>query len=197
MPQADDIHNMPDRPFSVLCFDWEEAGAAARDDHVAATRSLVERLCALGVDIAVVSQAGIGEVDGRLRARPDLEGHLFLFLSGGSEVYVVGPQGPRLLARRQASKEEEARLATVAAAVGEELTSRGLDVSPEYDGFNRWRIDVAPAEIASDGFVNSSSSRGDACAPWVCPRAGSRSMPGACTSAILIDATACAPSCRH
>ena len=153
MPQADDIHNTPDRPFSVLCFDWEEAGVAARDDDTAATRSFAERLCALGVDIAVVSQAGIAEVDGRLRARPDLEGHLFLFLSGGSEVYVVGPQGPRLLARRQASEEEEARLATVAAVVGEEFTSRGLDVSPEYDGFNRWRIDVAPAEIASDGFV--------------------------------------------
>ena len=41
--------------------------------------------------IAVVSSAHVHEVDEQLRARPGVEGRLFLYLSRGSEIYVVGP----------------------------------------------------------------------------------------------------------
>ncbi len=154
MDPVDDTPAGLEREYSVLCADWDGVEVSARPGDVVELRSLVQRLCALGVDVAFVSDAVVAVVDDRLRARPDVEGRFFLCLSGGSEIYVIGPQGPRLLLRRQASEEEAARLAPVAAALGEELAARGHHVSVAYDGFSRWRIDL-PTGPASD------SLRGD------------------------------------
>ena len=150
MAQANDSPETLDRDLSALCFDWDRIGVATRDEDVAETRSLVQRLGALGVDVWVVSEADLDEVDGRLRARPDAEGHLFLFLSGGAAVYVVGPQGPRLLARRQSGEAAATQLDGVAAVLREELATRGLDLALVLDGTQRWRIDIGPARLASD-----------------------------------------------
>lgn len=139
-----------DRGYSVICADWDALEAGDCPEDLAAVRSLVQRLCAAGVDMAIVSGSGVVAVDEVLRARPDAEGRLFLCCSGGSEVYVLGPHGPRLLVRRQASEEEAAQLAPVAAALGDELAARGHDVSVAYDGFNRWRIDL-PVRTARSG----------------------------------------------
>ncbi len=112
------------RPFRVLCIDWAAAapaGAAAAD-----LRDRIERLTSLGVDIALVAEAGIDAVDPRLHARPDVEGRLFLLLSRGAEAYVLGPAGPRLLDRRLVSADDETRLTKAAAAVRDELASRGI-----------------------------------------------------------------------
>ncbi len=147
----DDKANTPGRDIEVLCFDWDSIRREDGGEDVAEARSLIQRLCAVGLDIALLSDSDVAAVDDELRARADVEGRLFLFLSGGSEVYVVGPQGPRLLARRQASEQEEAQMASAAAAFRDELAGRGLDVSLTYDGFNRWRITLPPGAKDDDG----------------------------------------------
>ena len=143
MPSRDDTNKALDREFAVLCFDWDGTAVADRCADASAVRSRVERLCALGVDIAILSGAGVAEVDGQLRARPDVEGRLFLFLSSGSEMYVVGPNGPRLLVRRRASDVEDAQLTAVAAALRDWLGAAGLPVAID-DRLNLRRIDLVP-----------------------------------------------------
>ncbi len=109
-----------------------------------AVRSRVERLCALGVDIAIVSGADAATIDGQLHARPDVEGRLFLFLSSGSEVYVVGPGGPRLLERRRATEVEEAQLTAAAEALRDRLVAAGLDIGVIENRLNRRTVDLVP-----------------------------------------------------
>src|SRR5450759_2628220 len=128
MPPRDNISKALDREFAVLCFSWNGTVVADRDANPRAVRSRVERLCALGVDMAIVSGANAATVDGHLHARPDAEGRLFLFLSSGSEVYVVGPGGPRLLERRRATEVEEAQLTAAAEALRDRLVAAGLDI---------------------------------------------------------------------
>ena len=74
----------------------------------------------------MLADEGVDAVDGLLRVRPPVEGRLFLLLSHGSEVYVVGPTGPRLLERRQASAEEAAALTEAAEALRARLAAAGV-----------------------------------------------------------------------
>ncbi|MFA4965072.1 MAG: glycosyl hydrolase family 65 protein [Thermoleophilia bacterium] len=144
MAMSEDIRRALDREFAVLCFDWDGTAVTDRRADAAAVRSRVERLCALGVDVAVVSGTNVKNVDGQLKARPDVSGHLFLFLSRGSEVYVVGPDGPRLLERRQATAQEDAQLTAAAEAVRHKLVAGGLDIDIVYDRLNRRKVDLIP-----------------------------------------------------
>ncbi len=140
-----------DREFSLICFNWGGAAVEDRGSDAAAVRSCVERLAALGVDVAVISSRAVQSVDGQLLARPTVEGRLFLFLSRGSEVYVVGPRGPRLLERRQASSEEEACLTAAAEALRDDLATAGLDASVVSSRLNRRIVDLASGWQASPG----------------------------------------------
>ncbi len=127
------------RDFAVVAVDWKAAtadasGGAIGDDlalalGAAGLSSAIERLTALGVDVAVLADEGVAVIDGYLRARPAVEGRLFLLLSRGAEVYVVGPAGPRLLERRQATAEEVAALAAAAEALGGRLAAAAADVT--------------------------------------------------------------------
>src|SRR5450759_990603 len=144
MPPRDNISKALDREFAVLCFSWNGTVVADRDANPRAVRSRVERLCALGVDMAIVSGANAATVDVQLHARPDVEGRLFLFLSSGSEVYVVGPSGPRLLERRRSTEAEEAQLTTAAEALRDRLAAAGLDIQIVYDRLNRRGVDLIP-----------------------------------------------------
>jgi len=137
--------NATERSFAVICFDWDGTAVTDRHADAAPVRSRVERLAALGVDVAVISGTNAANIDGQLRARPQVEGRLFMFLSRGSEVYVVGPRGPRLLERRQASADEEAQLTAAAEALRDELARRGLDAQIIYDRLNRRKVDLIPA----------------------------------------------------
>ena len=132
------------REFSVICFAWDGTAVARRDADASAVRSRVERLTALGVDIAVVSSSDVAEVDAQLRARPGVEGRLFLYLSRGSETYVVGPAGPRLLERREATSFEEEQLVATAEALRDRLDAAGLDVALVGDRLNRRSVDLVP-----------------------------------------------------
>ena len=133
-----------DREFPVIRFAWDGTAVPRRDADASAVRSRVERLAALGVDIAVISSADVADVDEQLRARPGVEGRLFLYLSRGSEIYVVGPAGPRLLERREASSLEEEQLAVTAEALMSRLVAAGLDVALVQDHLNRQSIDLVP-----------------------------------------------------
>jgi trehalose/maltose hydrolase-like predicted phosphorylase len=131
------------RSFNVVCFAWDGTAVADRQTDAAPLRSRVERLAALGVDVAIVSTANVATIDAQLRARPAAEGHLLLLLSRGSEVYVVGPTGPRLLERRQMSREETERLDAAALAIRTHLEERGLTVAV-HERLNRRKIDLVP-----------------------------------------------------
>jgi len=133
-----------EREFPVICFAWDGTAVARRDADATAVRSRVERLTALGVDIAIVSSASVAEVDAQLGARPGAEGRLFLFLSRGSEVYVVGPAGPRLLERREATPTEHEQLIATAAALHDRLAAAGLAVQIVQDRLNRLSVDLIP-----------------------------------------------------
>jgi kojibiose phosphorylase len=124
------------RAFRVVCLEWA-AAATQGDDALRELRERIERLTSLGVDVALVAKAGVDDVDARLRARPDVEGRLFLLLSDGAEAYVSGPAGPRLIERRLVSADDDERLARAFAAVREELAARGLPVRAA--GGDRWR----------------------------------------------------------
>lgn len=132
------------REFPVICFAWDGTAVVRRDDDASAVRSRVERLTALGVDIAVISSAPVREVDDQLRARPGVEGRLFLYLSRGSETYVVGPAGPRLLERRTATPLEEEHLAAAAEALIERLGEAGVDARLVHGHLNRRSLDLVP-----------------------------------------------------
>ncbi len=138
------LERMLEREFPVICFAWDGTAVSSRGDDASAVRSRLERLTALGVDIAVISSAHVREVDEQLRARPGVEGRLFLYLSRGSEVYVVGPAGPRLLERRTATPLEEEHLAVSAEALLERLTAAGLDARLVPGHLNRRSVDLLP-----------------------------------------------------
>jgi len=133
-----------DRRFPVICFAWDGTAVARREADASAVRSRVERLTALGVDIAVISSAHVTEVDEQLRARPGVEGRLFLYLSRGSEVYVVGPAGPRLLERRQSTPLEKELLVGIAEALRDRLAAAGLHVELVRHHLNRRSVDLIP-----------------------------------------------------
>ena len=71
-----------------------------RRGQVGPVRRRVEALTAAGVDVAVVSKAGVAYVDGQLRSRPPGPGRLLLCDNHGSEMFEAGPDGLRLLGRR-------------------------------------------------------------------------------------------------
>ena len=136
--------SLPTRIFPVICFDWYGTAVADRDVDATSVRSRVERLVALGVDVIIVSGTDVRNVDGQLHARPGGEGRLFMFLSRGSEVYVIGPRGARLLERRQATLTEEIQLTVAAEALQDKLERRGLDSAIVYDLLNRRKVDLIP-----------------------------------------------------
>jgi kojibiose phosphorylase len=133
-----------ERRFPVICFAWDGTAVARRDADASAVRSRVERLTALGVDIAVISSAHVAEVDEQLHARPGAEGRLFLYLSRGSEIYVIGPAGPRLLERRQSTPLEAELLVATAEALRDRLAAAGLDVRLVRHHLNRRSVDLIP-----------------------------------------------------
>ena len=147
------------RAFRVLCLEWEAAAPDGAAGAAAELRARIERLTSLGVDVALVAEAGIDHVDPRLRARPDVEGRLFLLLSDGAEAYVLGPAGPRLIERRLVSPGEEEQLTRAVQSVRDDLAARGLATSAR--GGDRWRRAIAlPRPRAGDGYESGLAAAG-------------------------------------
>lgn len=158
MRESEDMETAPtaalrkamQREFQVICLVWDGSAFDGREPVAAGVRSRIERLVALGVDIAVISNAGVGEVDEQLQARPGAEGRLFLHLSRGSEIYVVGPAGPRLLERRKATDPEEQQLTAVVEALRDRLAAAGLNVRAAATHLNRRTLDLLGGQQRSD-----------------------------------------------
>jgi len=138
-----------DRDFDVVCFTWPDA--AAGETVPGGLRSAVERLTALGVDVVVLGRVGVREVDAALGARPGAEGRLFLALTRGAELYVVGPKGPRLLERRRLSEAEREDLVAAAQRVAASLRARGLTAAVTEGPETRVSVEVGPARGAGAG----------------------------------------------
>ena len=86
-----------DTTFEAIVFDWD---ALVGPDHAADDaqfRERIELLCAAGVEVIAVTNAEVGNVDERLRARPRGRGRLHICCNRGSEVYRVGDDGPQLV----------------------------------------------------------------------------------------------------
>ena len=133
-----------DRRFEAVVFDWDGTAVPDRTADAHALRELVEELCALGLDLGVVTGTHAGNVDGQLRARPAGPGRLYLCVNRGSEVYRAHADGLELVLRREASPAEDAALDRAAEATARALGERGLEVDVVSNRLNRRKLDLIP-----------------------------------------------------
>ncbi len=133
-----------DRRFEAAVFDWDGTAVPDRRAHAGRIRHLVEALSRAGFDLAVVSGTHLENVDGQLAARPAGPGRLYLCLNRGSEVFAVGPAGPALVHRREATPEEEDALTAAALQVVTRLAERGMHADVVSGRLNRRKIDLIP-----------------------------------------------------
>src|SRR5207244_4366820 len=133
-----------DRRFDAFVFDWDGTAVPDRRADVSGLRAAVERLCALGADVAVITGTHIGNVDPQLGVRPAGPGRLFLCLNRGSEVFRVDAEGPQLVERRQATPSEDSALDAAAAELVARLAEKGLRAEIVSQRLNRRKIDLIP-----------------------------------------------------
>jgi hypothetical protein len=133
-----------DRRFDAAIFDWDGTAVPDRASDASRVRQLTESLCAGGMHVGIVSGTHVGNVDGQLRARPHGPGTLVLALNRGSEVFVVGPDGPHLVEQRVATPSENQALDSAAAATVASFRARGLRTEVVSQRLNRRKIDLIP-----------------------------------------------------
>ena len=122
-----------DRRFEAVVFDWDGTAVPDRAADASHLRELIEELCALGLDLAVITGTHVGNVDGQLGARPAGPGRLLLGMNRGSELYRADAEGLHLVERREATAEEDAALDAAAQATVREpgaTRHRGRDRLP-------------------------------------------------------------------
>jgi len=139
-----------ERRFEAVIFDWDGTAVPDRRADASRLRSLVEALCAEGMEIAVVSGTEVENVDGQLGARPGGPGGLHLLLNRGSEVFTVGPRGLELAHRRVATRQEKAQLDRAAELAVDALTRAGLEVEIVSRRLNRRKLDLIPVAEWAD-----------------------------------------------
>src|SRR5689334_13625390 len=132
------------RRFEAVVFDWDGTAVPDRAADASRLRALVEGLSEAGVHLAVVTGTHLENVDGQLRARPRGPGRLYLCLNRGSEVFAVGPAGPELVVRRQATPAEDDALDAAASATVAALAARGVGAEIVSQRLNRRKIDLIP-----------------------------------------------------
>ena len=159
---ADDASapGFPDHTAAAVVLDWDGTAVTDRRAPATAVRRRLERLCATGVQVAVVSGTHVGNIDGQLAARPQGPGRLHLCLNGGSEVFEVTGDGPALAWRRTATPDEDRALDRAAALTVERLRAAGLearvvDMPPAPPAaragpLNRRKIDLIPEPAWAD-----------------------------------------------
>jgi trehalose/maltose hydrolase-like predicted phosphorylase len=139
-----------DRRFEAVVFDWDGTAVPDRGADAAPLRGVVEELCALGLDLIVITGTHVGNVDGQLGARPPGPGRLSFCVNRGSEVFGADETGLRLVHRREATPEEDTALDEAAAATVAELGRRGLEAAVVSQRLNRRKIDLIPEPEWSD-----------------------------------------------
>jgi trehalose/maltose hydrolase-like predicted phosphorylase len=133
-----------DRRFEAVVFDWDGTAVPDRATDASHLRELIEELCALGLDLAVITGTHVGNVDGQLGARPAGPGQLLLSVNRGSELYRADDEGLRLVERREATPEEDAALDAAAQATVRELARRGIEAEIVSQRLNRRKVDLIP-----------------------------------------------------
>jgi len=136
--------NPLERRFDAFVFDWDGTAVPDREADASEVRALVERLCATGATVAIVSGTHVGNIDGQLRARPSPPGRLLFALNRGSEVFEVDESGPRIVWRRDATPEEDSKLDRAAALTVRRLADFGLATAIVSERLNRRKIDIIP-----------------------------------------------------
>ncbi len=112
-------------------------------------RELVEELCALGLELAVITGTHVENVDGQLRARPAGPGRLHFLVNRGSEVFARRrgrPSAARIGARRRRRRTRHSTAA--AAATVEALAAAASRAEIVSERLNRRKIDLIPADWA-------------------------------------------------
>ncbi|MDQ3874558.1 MAG: hypothetical protein M3322_03255, partial [Actinomycetota bacterium] len=138
------------RRFEAVVCEWDGTAVPDAKADASEVRGLIERLCALGMDVFIVTRTDVENVDGQLAARPRGPGRLYLCLNRGSEVFEVGEHGVELVAARTATPEEEAALTAAAEATVAELAARGLRAEVVAQRLDRGRIDLIPEPAWAD-----------------------------------------------
>jgi trehalose/maltose hydrolase-like predicted phosphorylase len=133
-----------DHSFAAIICGWEGILAADGRSPALSARRAVEKLSKLGVDIFVISGTGASNVDRLLQARPAGPGELHLSGSSGSDLLRAGPDYPRLVSRRRATRRENVALDQAALYTAQRLAGLGLRVRLAPGGANRRRIELAP-----------------------------------------------------
>jgi trehalose/maltose hydrolase-like predicted phosphorylase len=133
-----------DRRFEAVVFDWDGTAVPDRSADTSELRALVEELCALGLDLVVITGTHVGNIDGQLGARPAGPGRLYFCVNRGSEVYAATPDGIELIDRRQATPTEDMALDAAAAETVAELARRGVVAAVVSQRLNRRKIDLIP-----------------------------------------------------
>jgi trehalose/maltose hydrolase-like predicted phosphorylase len=138
------------RRFEAIVFDWDGTAVPDRHADTGRVRNLIEEACRVGLELAIVSGTHVGNIDGRLAARPAGPGCLVLALNRGSEVFRVGRDGPQLVERRTATPDEDAALSRAAQLTVEQLAARGLQAAVVSERLNRRKIDLIPEPAWAD-----------------------------------------------
>ena len=132
------------RRFEAIIVDWDGTAALEGRADAPRLRKLLEQAAADGLELAVLSGTDVKNVDGQLAARPAGPGGLILALNGGSEVFSVDRNGPRLAFRRIATADEDAALSRAAQLTVERLAARGLGARIASGRVNHRRVDLIP-----------------------------------------------------
>jgi trehalose/maltose hydrolase-like predicted phosphorylase/hydroxymethylpyrimidine pyrophosphatase-like HAD family hydrolase len=149
-PERTELPAALDRRFEAVVFDWDGTAVPDRQADATRVRELIEELCGLGLDLAVITGTHVGNVDGQLSARPDGPGRLYLCMNRGSEVFRADTDGVHLLERREATAEEDAALDAAAENTVSALAARGLRAEIVSQRLNRRKIDLIPEPVWAD-----------------------------------------------
>jgi trehalose/maltose hydrolase-like predicted phosphorylase len=133
-----------DRRFEAVVFDWDGTAVPDRQADAGRLRDLVEELCSLGLELAVITGTHVGNVDGQLGARPEGPGRLHLCMNRGSEVFRADADGVHLVERREATEAEDNALDRAAEGIVAALAARGLRAEIVSQRLNRRKIDLIP-----------------------------------------------------
>lgn len=132
------------RPFPVIGVTWDSIDGPGAVG-AATVRGRLERLAILGVDVAVIGGPSARTADKRLRARPPVEGRLFLMPSKGTKVYTVGPGGLRPLCDDLRTIPHEEQLTDFSQALAMALSSQDLESRITATRSGDTTIDIRPS----------------------------------------------------
>jgi trehalose/maltose hydrolase-like predicted phosphorylase len=149
-PERSTLPAALDRRFEAVVFDWDGTAVPDRQADASRVRALIEDLCGLGLNLAVITGTHVGNVDGQLSARPSGPGRLYLCMNRGSEVFQADADGVCLLERREATADEDAALDAAAQSTVATLAARGLRAEIVSERLNRRKIDLIPESEWAD-----------------------------------------------